>query len=78
MRYRLNIQEKVRIVWDCPVCGDQGGYGGPNKDIICGLCTPCPDDPNIGSCLACGWIGAIEDAEITAVEITAVGIRPIQ
>lgn len=78
MRYRAHNKPTVRVVWDCPICGTKGGYGGPELNQLCGLCLPSLDDPNICSCLACGWVGPIEDAEITAMEITATGIRAIQ
>jgi hypothetical protein len=68
----MKPNNKVRVVWDCPVCGSRGGYGGPNKDLLMGLCVPVDEDYKEAICLACGWKGSIEDAEITAVEITNV------
>jgi hypothetical protein len=64
----MKPNDKVKVIWDCPMCGSRGGYGGPNKDLLVGLCVPVTEECEEIICLVCGWRGAPEDAEITAVE----------
>ena len=64
------MAEKITLLWDCPKCSCKGGYGGLDMDILCGLCLPDFTDTNKAFCFGCGWEGAIEDAEITAVQGT--------
>ena len=60
----------VRISWSCPICGCSGGFSGPNMNEVVGLCIPVIDEEDKAHCFGCGWLGEIDDATITAVEVT--------
>lgn len=59
----------ARVSWECPKCECRGGYSGDYPSLLVGLCVPTFEDPERAHCFGCGWVGDIDDATITAVEV---------
>ena len=67
---KMSRKQKLAMVsWECPRCECRGGLSGENLNHIVGLCVPTLEDPEKAHCFGCGWVGDIDDATITAVEV---------